>query len=382
MKYNFVTVCLSVLLSILHVTSALEFIDVTEYNKSATAFVSHHKSSGLESLNVTESSMVKKAKGDGIAFLEISSGNETSTVGGMNNANGTTLSSSAVEDTTTTKSKDSMEFLDLKTPSTNIGRSSLRSATGKEITSPKASGNNNAGVTGGLVIDPSLATMISTKTLNANNTSTNTTESDGTTTTITTTTDMTSNNYNNNNNNNVVLITGITGMVGSSTAKELVLKGKYKIFGLARADSSLQRITNILSNITIIHGDITDSFHMIDIIKEISPDYLLHFAAQSSNSLSFDNPQVTMEVNVHGTLNLLEAIRRNGLFSTKFFYAGSWSEYGRSAEEVDGQLIPETLKLAPVSPFGLSKATAEQLTLQYYHNYGIPVSLIFFPFFH
>jgi len=174
---------------------------------------------------------------------------------------------------------------------------------------------------------------------------------------------------------NVVLITGITGMLGSSVAKEMVSSGRYKVIGLARADSSMERITAILPNISVVLGDITDAFHIIDILAEIKPDYLLHFAAQSSNSLSFDNPQLTMAVNIQGTLNMLEGLRRNGLLSTKFFYAGSWSEYGRSAEELDGQPLPETLKLDPVSPYGLSKAAAEQLTLQYYHNYGLPVAI-------
>jgi len=75
---------------------------------------------------------------------------------------------------------------------------------------------------------------------------------------------------------------------------------------------------------------------MIDIMNATKPVYLYHFAAQAINSISYDNPDLTLEVNVKGTLNLLEALRRNQLTSTRFLLAGSSTEYGRTADTYVG----------------------------------------------
>lgn len=352
-------VVVTVLLAVLWTgTGALEFVDVNEYNKTATLYansVHHHskESTAVISENKNNSLVVdatKKGseKADAVTFLEIASNT---------NSNSTSIASIKADkkEESVTPKTEAVAFLEIASNSSAISKEAKAPKTEAVAfleTAPTASKDAVATLPAKPLVEKSKIDFLDLSPQKTpSEAAAESSASAG----------------------NVVLVTGVTGMVGSSTAIELVKQGKYKVFGLARADSSLQRITNILSNITIVRGDITDSFHLIDILAEIKPDYVLHFAAQSSNALSFDNPQLTMSVNVHGTLNLLEAIRRNGLLQTKFFYAGSWSEYGRSAEVLDGTPIPESLKLDPVSPYGLSKASAEQLTLQYFHNYHIPV---------
>lgn len=341
---------LGFLVTLVSFVNSLEFVDINEYNKSAVSYISSHhhatsNSSSAAAVTVTTSNVTtvtgtasseekevktKAKEASAVTFLDFSSPS----------------AAKAAPSVTASKKEDVNSSLSLSSP-LNSSNSSAKSADAVTFLDLKADGNSSN-------------TNVRTKKVSQDNTD-STSDTKGT--------------NNSPTSGNVVFITGITGMLGSSVAKELVSTGQYKVIGLARADSSMERITAILPNISIVLGDITDAFHIIDILAEIKPDYLLHFAAQSSNSLSFDNPALTILVNIQGTLNMLEGLRRNGLLSTKFFYAGSWSEYGRSAEELDGQPLPETLKLDPVSPYGLSKAAAEQLTLQYYHNYGLPVAI-------
>jgi GDP-D-mannose dehydratase len=69
---------------------------------------------------------------------------------------------------------------------------------------------------------------------------------------------------------------------------------------------------------------------MLDVLHDVQPHYLYHFAAQAINSISYQNPHLTTEVNVQGTMNLLESLRRNNLTKCRLIFAGSSTEYGRT----------------------------------------------------
>jgi GDP-4-dehydro-6-deoxy-D-mannose reductase len=168
-----------------------------------------------------------------------------------------------------------------------------------------------------------------------------------------------------------VFITGINGMIGSHTTRELLRSpNKYMIYGLIRPHSDLYNLLDIQHNLTLLIGDITDSYRMLEIIRMIQcPDYLYHFAAQSINGISDHNPELTLHTNVDGTHHLLEALVYHHCWNrTIFVFASSSTVYGKSADTVnifDGQSLSEDTPLQPVSLYGTSKLAGEALCTQY-----------------
>ena len=107
-----------------------------------------------------------------------------------------------------------------------------------------------------------------------------------------------------------VLITGITGMVGSHMADMILgLRPKLEIFGLHDRRFPMDNIRHIEDKVNLIEGDLTDLSSMLRVIEESRPDYISHLAAQSYVPYSYLVPSETLSSNVIGTSNLMEAIR-------------------------------------------------------------------------
>merc|ERR1719359_2309842 len=173
-----------------------------------------------------------------------------------------------------------------------------------------------------------------------------------------------------------VFLTGITGMIGSQLMKFLLRSPCRVVYGLVRWRSNLRNMAGYLDHprLKLVNGDITDAFRMRELVEQSMPHYIYHFAAQAINGVSFTSPQTTLDVNVLGTLNLLEAMRANNLHaSTRFLFASSSTVYGRTADDYDGMPIPESAPLQPISPYGVSKLASERLALQYFADYDVPV---------
>ena len=169
------------------------------------------------------------------------------------------------------------------------------------------------------------------------------------------------------------LITGVSGMIGSYVAKQLIAEGKYEVHGLIRYRSDLVNLAGELHNIKLIHGDVLDGARMRSVVASICPKIIFHFAAQAINGVSYDSAELTLDTNIKGTFNMLEAVRSAGLGpTTRFLLAGSSTEYGRTADTWNGA-IPEIAPMAPVSPYGVSKAAADLLAQQYVHSHGMQV---------
>jgi len=169
-----------------------------------------------------------------------------------------------------------------------------------------------------------------------------------------------------------ILITGITGFVGSHLT-EYLLKHRpgVQIFGLKRYRSDLSNISHLLPSISLLECDICDPVAVSASLGVSKPDWIFHLAAMSYVPFSFQSPHETINVNVQGTLNLLEGVRRHKLSSTKILIAGSSEEYGMVQE--DELPIKETNLLRPLSPYAVSKVSADLLGWQYFKSYGLEI---------
>jgi len=165
-----------------------------------------------------------------------------------------------------------------------------------------------------------------------------------------------------------ILVTGITGLIGSHLARYLTGKENVEVFGFKRWRSPEDNIEDLLGKISFIEGDIQDFASVRGAVKMARPDWVFHLAAQSYPKESLAAPHITFRINVEGTINLLEAIR-NWSPSSKVHIASSSAAYGFvNPEDVP---ISEDHPLRPLSPYGVSKVAQEHLAYQYFKNYGI-----------
>ncbi len=167
-----------------------------------------------------------------------------------------------------------------------------------------------------------------------------------------------------------VLITGITGPVGSALADFLSQLPDVEIHAFKRWRSDVRSIGHLLDRVVIHEGDVEDYFSVERAIAGAQPAWIYHLAAQSYPSESWDAPIATLRTNVEGTVNVLEAARRHSP-AARIHIAGSSAEYGPAAWE--DTPIREAHPLRPVSPYGISKVAAELIALQYHDTYGLDV---------
>lgn len=170
-----------------------------------------------------------------------------------------------------------------------------------------------------------------------------------------------------------VLITGITGFVGSHLAEYIIKHHpKIQILGLARWRSPKDNIRGILDKVTLEYGDLQDSFSLKKILSEYRPDVIFHLAAQSYVDFSFSSPIATLDTNVIGTANLLEAVKelKNTSGYDPVIHICSSSEvYGQvKTEEVP---IKEENPFRPASPYAVSKVGEDMLAFQYWLSWKI-----------
>jgi len=170
-----------------------------------------------------------------------------------------------------------------------------------------------------------------------------------------------------------VLITGITGFVGSHLADYIIENHpKVKIIGLARWRSPTENISNILDKINLLYGDLTDLPSIKTLLSKEKPDVIFHLAAQSYVPYSFQAPIATLESNVIGTCNLLEAVKELKLstdYDPVIHICSSSEVYGQVQK---GETpIKETNHFRPASPYAVSKVGEDMLAKQYWDSWKI-----------
>ncbi|MBQ6812704.1 MAG: GDP-mannose 4,6-dehydratase [Agathobacter sp.] len=119
--------------------------------------------------------------------------------------------------------------------------------------------------------------------------------------------------------------------------------------------------------------DILQKDEIVKLLQKEKPDYIFHLAAQSSVALSWKNPELTVDVNIKGSLNLLDAVRELG-FSPRVLLIGSAEEYGRiKAEELP---IPEDNPLRPGNIYAVTKACQNMIGKIYADAYDMDVVMV------
>lgn len=117
--------------------------------------------------------------------------------------------------------------------------------------------------------------------------------------------------------------------------------------------------------------DIRDYETVRTVVEEFVPDYVYHLAAQTWPRESITDPRRSIDVNIVGTQNLLEALRHSGS-QAKILLAGTSEEYGYGTQERDVDVV-ETAACWPTTPYGVSKLAQTHLGLSYGRQYGLNV---------
>ena len=168
-----------------------------------------------------------------------------------------------------------------------------------------------------------------------------------------------------------VLITGITGFVGSHLADYILEKHpEVELFGIYRWRSRTENIDHSRNQFQIYECDLRDAASVMRVIGKIQPDRIFHLAAQSFVPSSWTAPTESVVTNVNGQLNIFETVRELKL--------DPWIQLACSSEEY-GMVYPnevpikETNPLRPLSPYAVSKVGQDLLGYQYYMSYGMKV---------
>lgn len=174
-----------------------------------------------------------------------------------------------------------------------------------------------------------------------------------------------------------VLITGVTGMVGSHLADYLLKKTNWNIYGLCRWRSPLDNVEHLLplandknSKIKFINADLNDYSSLINAVEVSRPNYIFHLAAQSYPLTSFVEANITLDTNIIGTYNLLNAVKQ--LKINPLIHVCSSSEvFGRVKKE--NLPIDENCSYHPASPYAISKVGTDLIGRYFYEAFKLKV---------
>ena len=168
-----------------------------------------------------------------------------------------------------------------------------------------------------------------------------------------------------------LLVTGGAGFIGSCFVRHILnTYSDYKVVNLDALTycGNLENLNDVKDNpnYTFVHGNICDHDLVRDIIKNV--DCVVNFAAESHVDNSIKHPEIFVETNVQGTLNLLQACKELGI--ERYLQVGTDEVYGSLGKT---GYFYETTPIQPNSPYSASKASADLLVRAYYETYKLPV---------
>lgn len=172
-----------------------------------------------------------------------------------------------------------------------------------------------------------------------------------------------------------IFITGVAGFIGSNLAQTMLKQG-YSVSGIDNFDHfydpqikrrAIEKLKEA-GTFTLYEGDIRDRAMLDQIFEVQKPDLLIHLAARAGVRPSIEQPELYYDVNVTGTLNLLEAMRTAGI--TNMLFASSSSVYGNNEKVPFSETDPVD---NPISPYAATKKAGELLCYTYHHLYNFNI---------
>ena len=168
----------------------------------------------------------------------------------------------------------------------------------------------------------------------------------------------------------IYFITGATGFVGRYLVRHLLTnKNNIQIIGTYRNE---KKFKNNRKRYILERVDLNDNNTLASVIKKYRPDIVIHLAAESSVSYSWNNPTHSFTNNLNIYLNLLEVIRVSGI-KCRLLSVGSSESYGI----FDEKYLPllENTPLNPVSPYAVARVSQELISKVYVQGYGMDIVL-------
>ena len=175
------------------------------------------------------------------------------------------------------------------------------------------------------------------------------------------------------NNMERILVTGGTGFIGGALIPKLYKKG-YSIVALERYVTGRYSLDNS-NGVEVHHANLTDYPAVRKIVRDTQPDYVMHLAAISPVSFSYDHYIEVTEADYLGTINLAESCYRDVPHFKQFIFAGTSEEYGTTLQDPKHKLNEDSA-LSPNSPYAVAKVASDLYLRYMYLAYKFPYTII------
>jgi UDP-glucuronate 4-epimerase len=177
------------------------------------------------------------------------------------------------------------------------------------------------------------------------------------------------------------LVTGGAGFIGSHVCERLLLAGHAvwtlddlnAFYSPSIKERNLKEISALGKPFTVVRADLSDGAKVRELFQSVKFDQVIHLAARAGVRPSLEDPLLYQQVNVGGTVNILEAARLNGV--KKIIIASSSSVYGVNKKV---PFAESDHVAAAISPYAATKLACESLGHVYHHVYGLDVTMLRF----
>jgi dTDP-glucose 4,6-dehydratase len=172
-----------------------------------------------------------------------------------------------------------------------------------------------------------------------------------------------------------ILVTGGAGFIGSNFVRYWVDRhpgDRVVAYDVLTYAGNRPNLADVEDRIGFVQGDVCDLETVTETLEAEGIDTVVHFAAESHNSLAILDPARFFRTNVLGTQALLEAARRHGIH--RFHHISTCEVYGDLALDSDEQFSEES-PYRPRTPYNASKAGADHAVRAYYETFGLPVTI-------